>query len=380
MYNPLLSYEENLNKGPSPEWNSGGSFPRLTFTGEPRFACLGVPLQLPLGIPAGPLLSAAYVRVALAAGFSMPVYKTVRATAWPSHPWPNVLSVQTLSSSQNAMRPEACVVPMGITFVQDAESRSRLSITNAFGVPSQSPELWKQDFQSLPQQTELKGQWAVLSFQGSRRAGETWKDFLADTENCADIAGLTVTRQGGLLLEMNVSCPNEAGAPVYTDLAALEETLRAARAGLRNHPHVKLIIKLGFLEQKAVMKTVELVSRFADGISAVNTLSANIVDPVGRRALGSGAEHGGICGQAIHLPALQMVSEFHKARRALSLDNRNFALIGVGGCSNFESLMRFMEAGADVVHAATGAMWHLQLAGECARGLGIPYLNEDIHS
>jgi dihydroorotate dehydrogenase len=140
-----------------------------------------------------------------------------------------------------------------------------------------------------------------------------------------------------------------------------------------------LIVKLGFLEQDVLLKTVERIARHANGISAVNTLSATIVDPAGRRALGSGAEHGGICGQAIHLPALKMIDALHKARRALGLDNTTFALVGVGGCSNYESLMRFLEAGADVVHAATGAMWHLQLAGECARGLGIPYLNEDIH-
>ncbi|MEY4065801.1 MAG: hypothetical protein RIR26_2009, partial [Pseudomonadota bacterium] len=193
MYNPLLSYEENLRQGPSPEWNSGGSFPRLCFKGEPRYSCLGVPLYLPLGIPAGPLLSAAYMRVALAAGFSMPVYKTVRSSAWPSHAWPNVLSVQTLSGGKHSIRPEACVVPLGQDSVQDAEKRGQLSITNAFGVPSQSPDQWSHDFLSLPQQSDLKGQTAVLSFQGSRREGENWKDFLSDTERCAHLAAQALT-------------------------------------------------------------------------------------------------------------------------------------------------------------------------------------------
>ncbi|NBO39355.1 hypothetical protein EBU99_12315 [bacterium] len=377
MYNALLSYEENLRRGPFSEWNSGGFFPRRKFLTPPRFSFLRHPLHLPLGIPAGPLLSTAFVKVALEAGFSMPVYKTVRSCAWASHPWPNVLSVQVLQQGQNNGRPQATVVPLELADVHSANARTRLSITNAFGVPSLPAQMWSEDFKSLPSVAFQAGAMAVLSFQGSRRSGETWNDFLLDTERCSTQAAQTVVSAGGNILEMNVSCPNEAGAPIYTDLLALRETLQAAANGLSEFSSVKLIVKLGILPDDLILPAVEIISKYAHGISAINTLSANIIDPQGGRALGSGAEHGGICGDLIRAPALKMISQLHLARKTLGLHSGDFALVGVGGCSTAQHLQMFLDAGADVVHAATGAMWNLQLASECARALDVPFSCEE---
>jgi dihydroorotate dehydrogenase len=377
MYNPLASYEENLRKGPSPEWNEGGFFPKIEFTAEPRFSCLGIPLHLPLGIPAGPLLSSAYMKVAIDAGFSMPVYKTVRSSAWASHPWPNVLSVEQLNDRGTQNRPTATVVPLLKSVLSDARKKSGLSITNAFGVPSLSPGEWASDFRTLSELERSPGRTAALSFQGSRREGENWSHFLDDTSLCAQMAAQALSSSGGKFLEMNVSCPNESGAPIYTDFKALTETLQAAAAPLKFFPELKLMVKLGVLPTQNLLGIVELIAKYAHGISAINTLSANIVTPAGERALGSKAEHGGICGDAIRGVALQTISELHRARQALGLEKNSFALVGVGGCSSFEHLEEFLKAGADVVHAATGAMWHLQLAGECADRLGIPYSRKE---
>lgn len=378
MYNPLASYEENLRKGPSPEWNEGGFFPKIEFTDEPRFSCLGIPLHLPLGIPAGPLLSSAYMKVAIDAGFSMPVYKTVRSSAWASHPWPNVLCVEQLNDQGTHNRPTATVVPLLKSVLSDVRKKSGLTITNAFGVPSLSPGEWALDFGTLSELERSSGHTAALSFQGSRREGENWSHFLDDTSLCAQMAAQALSSSGGKFLEMNVSCPNESGAPIYTDFKALNETLQAAAAPLKFFPELKLLVKLGVLPAQNLLGIVELIAKYAHGISAINTLSANIVTPAGERALGSKAEHGGICGDAIRRVALQTISELHRARQALGLEKKSFALVGVGGCTSFEHLEDFLSAGADVVHAATGAMWHLQLAAQCADGLGIPYSRKEI--
>jgi len=373
MYNPLLSYEDNLRQGPSPEWNAEGVFPRIHFTDKPKFSCLGIPLHLPLGMPAGPLLSAAYVKVALEAGFSMPVYKTVRSAAWKSHPWPNVLSVEKLSDASPRVRPLAQVIPLSKNVLGEQLKNGRLSITNAFGVPSAAPEQWSKDFSSLPDFAFSAGAMSVLSFQGSRRNGQGWKEFLDDTTLCARLAAEAVSARGGKLLEMNVSCPNESGAPIYTDLKALTEALDAAALALQDFPALRLIVKLGQLEPEAVLAVVERVAQRAHGISAINTLSANIVDSNGQRALGSGAEHGGICGDVIRDAALSSMRNLSRARQALGLDKNEFALVGVGGCFTASHVFDFLEAGADVVHAATGAMWNLQFASECARNFGVSF-------
>lgn len=379
MYNPLLSYEENLERGPAAEWDSSGSFPLIDYTAEPRFSVLGVPLHVPLGIPAGPLLSAAFVRVALDAGFSMPVYKTVRSTEWKSHPWPNVLGVAGFSVETNSERPVATVVPLQQSAVRALRAGTGMSITNAFGVPSQTPAAWSKDFQSLPAAAFGKGQQTVLSFQGSRRDGESWSAFLDDTTACARLAAQATDRVGGSILEMNVSCPNESGAPIYGDFRALEQTLVAASSALREFKGMKLIVKLGVLAPRDCDSVVGLVARYAHGISAINTLSATIVSQQGEKILGSGASHGGICGDVIRTAAVRMVGNLASARSRLGLAPSEFAIIGVGGCSSYDHLKSFLSAGADIVHAATGAMWNLGLAAECAHQLGVPYRQRSLN-
>lgn len=373
MYNPQLSYEENLKKGPSADWDVSGLFPRLSFDGEPQFSFLGIPLHLPFGIPAGPLLSTAFVNVALDAGFCMPVYKTVRSAEWKSHPWPNVLGVVDFRCEAGASRSRATVVPLQRQALQDSLAGAGVSITNAFGVPSRSPEEWRKDFLQLPADAFRDGRQAVLSFQGSRREGEPWQSFLADTETCARQAAHAVATAGGSLLEMNVSCPNEAGAPIYTDFAALKETLIAASRGIREFHGLKLIVKLGLLEPEKAADVVALIAEYAHGISAINTLSADISTPQGETALGSGAAHGGICGSVIRPASLKMIDVLARARQSLGLRSSEFGLVGVGGCSSAEHLEAFLQAGADVVHAATGAMWNLRLASECATKLGVSH-------
>ncbi|MEY2988515.1 MAG: hypothetical protein RJB13_2036, partial [Pseudomonadota bacterium] len=348
-------------------------FPKIEFTGEQNYSFLGETLHLPLGIPAGPLLSSDYVNVSLDAGFCMPVYKTVRSSEWKSHPWPNVLDVVGFTAESGSARSVATVIPLQKRSIQEALTDGGVSITNAFGVPSRTPEAWSKDFLNLPTNAFSNGQQTVLSFQGSRREGESWQSFLDDTEHCARLAASAVVKAGGRFLEMNVSCPNEAGAPIYTDFSALEETLKAASVGLGDSKGIKLVVKLGLLEAERVLDVVELVAKYAHGISAINTLSAQISTPQGKTALGSGAAFGGICGNVIRPAALAMVNSLDRARRSLGLRSSEFGLIGVGGCSNAEHLLAFLEAGADVVHSATGAMWNLSLASECATKLGVAY-------
>ena len=61
FYDPLKSYEENYTDGPFNGFADGEVVASET---EPRFDFLGVKINYPLGIPAGPLLNSKYVSAA----------------------------------------------------------------------------------------------------------------------------------------------------------------------------------------------------------------------------------------------------------------------------------------------------------------------------
>src|SRR3546814_10229850 len=60
-----------------------------------KYSCLGFPINFPFGIPAGPVLNSKFIKAAFEFGFSVPVYKTVRADFFPCQPYPNVMYVNT---------------------------------------------------------------------------------------------------------------------------------------------------------------------------------------------------------------------------------------------------------------------------------------------
>src|SRR5438552_3013276 len=121
MYDANQSYLKNYQDGPNPKFVAGRRFPKIQYRGEPQFNFLGAPLFIPFGVPAGPLLNASFVQVALNAGFCLPTYKTVRSCAWPSHPWPNVLKIESKNGHV-----------VGHPFSQNDYKQKNLSISNSF--------------------------------------------------------------------------------------------------------------------------------------------------------------------------------------------------------------------------------------------------------
>src|SRR3990167_8359888 len=97
FYDPNKSYEENYDQGPFGAFVKGEAEDpersRRT-DGEPEFDFLGQKVYLPFGIPAGPLVNANFCKAAFKKGFDICVYKTVRSSAFPCHPFPNVLHVK----------------------------------------------------------------------------------------------------------------------------------------------------------------------------------------------------------------------------------------------------------------------------------------------
>ena len=344
FYDPAKTYYDNLEHGPFGGFADGVKVER----GEARFDFLGQKISYPIGIPAGPLLDSKFVRAAFEKGWDVPVYKTVRSGEFPCHPFPNVLSVQV----EGDLTPEKAAQPL----VADTAYGEPLSITNSFGVPSRKTSEWQQDAKEAAANAG-EGQVMVMSFMGTVRQGQSPEEFIADYAKAAELSLAT----GAKILEANLSCPNigNEGLVCY-NIDTTAQVVKAIRAVIGSVP---LILKVGYYKDDApVRELASVVAEYADGISAINTVQAAIIDESGAQALpGPNRVRSGVCGHCIKWAGLEMTQRIEKARAALGA---HFAILGCGGVTFPQDFKEYRERGADVVMSATGAMWNPYLAKE----------------
>ncbi|KKQ75814.1 MAG: Dihydroorotate oxidase [Candidatus Woesebacteria bacterium GW2011_GWB1_38_5b] len=347
FYDPNKSYEENYDQGPYGDFADGKVFNQ---EGEPQVDFLGQKVFTPFGIPAGPLVNSKFCKAAFEKGFDICVYKTVRTAFFPCHPHPNILSVKvegdlTVEKAQEKL-------------IADNNYSEPLSITNSFGVPSKEPIVWKEDVKKAISFTG-KGQVLVLSFMGTVRERQSPEDFIADYALAAKLSVQT----GAKVLEMNLSCPNigNEGLVCYN----LEMTQKVCQAVRKEIGDIPLILKVGYYKKeqgKDLEELVEICENYAQGIASINTIQAEIIDKDGSQALpGKSRARSGVCGACIKWAGLDMV----KRLKQLTVNSQQpIAIIGVGGVIKPEDYFEYMEAGADAVMSATGAMWDPNLAKE----------------
>lgn len=345
-YDPKVSYEENYNKGPFGAFADKKKFKQDVAA---RYDFFGFPVNLPFGIPAGPVLNSKFVRGAFNKGFDLVVYKTVRSDTFPCHPHPNVLHVKvkgnlTLKKAQKPL-------------VADGKYTEPISITNSFGVPSKKPEVWQKDVKRAIAY-ENKGQLLILSFMGTVRPNQTEREFVDDFV----LAAKQSIKTGAKVYEVNLSCPNigNEGLVCY-NLEVTEKVLRAIRKVLGKKP---LIVKSGYFEsEEKLNKFAAIVNKYADGLAVINTIAALIVDHKGKQALpGSPVRlRSGVCGAVIQWAGLDMVKRLKEIREK---NKYKFKIIGVGGVTKAQDYFKYIKAGADAVMSATGSMWNPYLAQE----------------
>lgn len=346
FYDPLKSYEENYDNGPFGDFTNGLAVKESL---SPVFDFLGYKVNLPFGIPAGPLLNSRFVKAAFEKGFDIPVYKTVRSNIYSSHPFPNVLGVHidgdlTLERAQQPL-------------LADNTYKDPISITNSFGVPSKDPSIWQEDAKKAVSFAGT-GQVMVLSFMGTTVPNQTVDELVADFALAAKLAFET----GAKILEVNLSCPNigNEGLVCY-NLEMTKKVTQAIRSKIENTP---LILKVGYYKNESDLeKLSEIANEYANSISAINTISAPIVDEHGDQALPGNPVRlrSGVCGACIKWAGLDMV---RKLRKIKEKNSYKFSIEGVGGVTRPEDYFEYKEAGADAVMSATGAMWNPNLAME----------------
>ena len=338
------SYDENYREGPV----FNGRIPAAIPSDSP-VSFLGISANSRLGIPAGPLLNSEWISFYARMGFDLLVYKTVRTHPHPSYPAPNCLYV----SVNGDLTPESLVTPLiGIPGMEPASMRE-ITITNSFGMPSQDPSIWQKDVE-LARSMIGKGQVLIVSVVGTEREGESIAD------NFTRAAKMAV-EAGAMAIEMNFSCPNVKGTEgqIFQDPSTAGDIARKVRKGIGTK--IPLIAKVGYIgSSQAAADLVTAIGPSLNGIAAINTLSATIINPEGRPALpGPGREKSGVCGNGIRKAALEVVSRLAKevGKKKLPL-----SLIAVGGIMTVEDIDLALSSGADFAMSATGAMWDPFLA------------------
>lgn len=343
FYDPEKSYEENFKDGP---FGAFADAEIIETPGEPRFDFFGYKVNSPFGIPAGPLINGKFVEGALRKGFDIVTYKTVRTRRYPCHPWPNVLSVDI---------PDKLTLKMAEgRLVADHRYHQPLSITNSFGVPSPEPDFWKKDMAEVVKKAG-KGQVVVGGFQGTKEGGGDVASYINDFRTAARM----IKETGAHVMEVNLSCPNEGTAHLLC--FDIERSAVIAQAIKEEVGTIPLIVKIAYYPDEEELRSfVRMLGPIVDGISAINTIAAEIVDKEGKQALpGEGRLRSGVCGHSIKWAGVEMVGRLKRFREELGL---GFTIIGVGGVNTVEDFQEYRSAGADIVMSATGAMWNPYLA------------------
>ncbi len=359
FYDPEKSYEENFKRGPFgvfadgkiSQVEQGESLLKTSGAkrvGEPKYDFLGFKVNSPFGIPAGPLINGKFVQAALDTGFDIVTYKTVRSEKYPCYPWPNVLSVKIKGDLTADMASKKITA--------NHDFNMPLSITNSFGVPSFEAKFWQKDISKVLKNMK-PGQILVGAFQGTKREKQSVREYINDFV----LVGRLLKKTGIKVMEVNLSCPNEGTDNLLCyDFPRSLKVIKAIKNEIKKIP---LIVKISYFKDNAELKEfVKKIGPFVEGISAINTIGAEILDKKGNQALpGEGRLRSGVCGHAIKWAGLQMVGKLKKLREEFGYF---YTIIGVGGVAIPEDFYEYRNAGADIVMSATGAMWNPHLARE----------------
>ena len=347
LYDDKLDFEENKAKGPFGDYaQTSGPYRNQ---GEPHYDFFGTPVYSPFGIAAGPLPTTKFIQATLDKGFDIVTLKSVRTDIFPLNPYPQVRPLQLMGDLKPDSSPK----------VQVAEEYSEpLAVANSFGIPSVRPPEW-QPYMRESLKLPGKGQTLLVAFQGTAR-GEGRDAFVQD-----HVKGVELIKETGAnIIEINLSCPNE-GEEVLAcfDTDITERIVRAVREA---HPDVKFMIKLAYFANHDQLKDlVKRVGNIVDGISAINTIPAAIVDKAGQEVF-PGRPMAGVSGAPIKWAGLEMTWLLRDFREEFGYKYKIVSMAGVLSADDFHE---YRKAGADTVMSVTGAMWNPNLAAEIKQSL-----------
>lgn len=353
FYHSEKSFEDNYENGPF-ESVVPPAMPMPTSS-----SFLGFEVGVPFGIPAGPLPTSKFVEVAWKLGFSIATYKTVRGSVYPCHPFPNVVKIKAKDRD---------VFP-GETVEGDADISNldvdHEGVTNSFGVPSKDIAVWQEDVKKAIA-LEKNGNLMILSFMGTPKEGITRDAYVEDFARTCRAA----VAAGARMLEVNFSCPNVGKEGlICNDVESSRLILEALKKAKGNVP---LLVKIGYFpatEQENLIKLMEVIHENAEGVVAINTIIAKVVNSGGKQLLPGSPVRlvSGVCGASMRWAGLEMVERIMAIKKQKAW--KDTVVVGVGGVTKPDDYFHYMSLGTDAVQSATGAMWKPHLAIDIRQAL-----------
>ena len=340
-YDLAATYAENFQRGPRLS-----SPPNVYVTpANERVEFLGIPVNSRLGIAAGLLLNAKWIEGYADRGWDLLTYKTVRSSVRACYSPPNWAFV-------NADAGE------GPVYATDDLPDDPADISSAvcFGMPSMSPEFWREDIARA--KTVLHdGQLLIVSVVASPEAGWSAEQVADDYAKCAAWAA----EAGADVIEANYSCPNVCSAEgqVYCDASFSEMVTQTIRSAIGVTP---LLLKIGvFPDSEKQRAFLHAVADNASGITLVNGIAREVRHADGQPVFGDNYIKAGVMGRIIHEPCVTAVREAHAV---IDSEKLPLALAAVGGVSSAADFEDFIAAGADVVMCGSSPMYLPDLAVE----------------
>jgi dihydroorotate dehydrogenase (NAD+) catalytic subunit len=322
----LQSYDWNYAHAPTPQ-----EVDVPAIAGDWQFC--GLPVDSPLGIPAGPLLNGSWCLYYASLGFDVLTYKTVRSSERPCYPLPN-------------LQPVRCSQLSGGEVDLPAIDEMQGSWAVSFGMPSKSPDVWRADIaqtrKSLP-----TGKLLSVSVVGTVQEGWTIDELAADYARCAKWA----VESGADCVETNFSCPNVATCD--GQLHQLPDDARIVAEAIRSEiGQVPYIAKTGRIEDESdAAALLDAIGTAVDALAMTNSIASTVRTAEG--ALLFEGQCRGICGDATRNASISQTSLFQRLVREKNLE---LQLIGVGGVSSEVHVKDYLAAGAHAVHIASAAM------------------------
>ncbi len=325
------SYEWNYENSPEAVGSSSTTFEAPSPCGSWEF--LGLPVESPIGVAAGPLLNGKWVQYYASLGFSVLTYKTVRSTYRECYPVPNLTHVSCgqLDGSETTL-PES--------------SAQTDTWAVSFGMPSKEPDAWRADIESTRRQLPERSVLSV-SVVGTMQPKWTIEDLADDYAICAKWA----VDSGADCIETNFSCPNVSSCDgqLYQNSADAAVIAEKVRSVIGRTPFV---IKIGhFHDTDTAAELLHAVSKHANAIVTTNSIATTVMGNEGQ-LLFDGKPRG-ICGDAIRRESIRQTDAL---RQIIDKHELPLKIVGVGGINRAEHVRDYLDAGAESVQVATAAM------------------------